>query len=51
MDVRLTFIETLGDTRETPDTGARKEIPVEDLLRTVFDGLSRGLDHIWSRHV
>lgn len=51
MDVRLTFIETLGNTRETPDAGTREEIPVEDLLGTIFDGPSRGLDHVWSRHV
>jgi hypothetical protein len=51
MDVRLTFVKTLGDTRETPDAGTHEKIPVEDLLGTVFDGPSRGLDHIWSCHL
>lgn len=50
MDVRLTFIETLGDTRETPNAGTKEKIPVEDLLGTIFDGPSRGLDHIRSCH-
>lgn len=45
-----TFVESFRNTGESPYTSTSQKIPVEDFFRTVLDGLSRGLNHVWSRH-